>query len=54
LVSIKGRKQAVFENKVLKRKSGPKRDDIIAGWRKFKLEELHALCCSPNITRMIK
>jgi hypothetical protein len=38
----------VFENRVLRRISGPKRDEITGGWRKLHNEELHNLYCSPN------
>jgi hypothetical protein len=44
----------VFENRVLRRISGPKRDEIIGGWRKLHNEELHNLYGSPTIIRMIK
>jgi hypothetical protein len=43
----------VFENRVL-RIFGPKRDEMIAGWRKLHNEELHNLYCSPSIIRIIK
>jgi hypothetical protein len=33
----------VFENRVLRRIFGPKRDEVIAGWRKLHNEELHNL-----------
>jgi hypothetical protein len=33
---------------------GPKRDEIIGGWRKLHNEELYILYSSPNIIRMIK
>jgi hypothetical protein len=33
---------------------GPKRDEIIDGWREFHSEELHNLYSSPNIIRMMK
>jgi hypothetical protein len=33
----------VFENKVLRRISGPKRDEVTGGWRKLHNEELHNL-----------
>jgi hypothetical protein len=39
---------------VLGRIFGPKRDEIIGGWRKVHNDELHNLYCSPNIIRMIK
>jgi hypothetical protein len=44
----------VFQNKVLRRIFGLKRDEIIGGWRKLHNEELHNLYPSPNIIRMIK
>jgi hypothetical protein len=44
----------VFENKVLRRIFGPKRDRAKGDWRKLHNEELHNLYCSPNIIRMIK
>jgi hypothetical protein len=43
----------VFENRVLRRIFGPKRDDVMGDWRKLHNEELHNLY-SPNIIRMIK
>jgi hypothetical protein len=44
----------VFENKVLRRIFGPKRDDVTGEWRKLHNEELHDLYCSPSIIRIIK
>jgi hypothetical protein len=44
----------VSEKKVLRRIFGPKRDEIIGGWRKLHNEELHNLYFSPNINRMIE
>jgi hypothetical protein len=44
----------VFENGVLRRKFGPKRDEVTGEWRKLPDEELHGLYSSPNITRVIK
>jgi hypothetical protein len=44
----------VLENRVLRRIFGPKRDEMTGAWRKLHNEELHNLCFSPNITRMIK
>jgi hypothetical protein len=43
-----------IENRVLSRIFGPKRDEVIGGWRKLHNEELHNLCGSPNIIRIIK
>jgi hypothetical protein len=44
----------VFENRVLRRIFGPKRDEVIGGWRKLHNEELHNLYSSPSIIRMLK
>jgi hypothetical protein len=44
----------VFESRVLRRIFGPKRDEVVAGWRKLHNEELHDQYSSPSIIRMIK
>jgi hypothetical protein len=44
----------VFEYRALRRIFGPKRDEVIGGWRKLHNEELHNLYCSPSIIRIIK
>jgi hypothetical protein len=44
----------VFENRVLKRIFGPKRDDVTGDWRKLHNEEFHNLHSSLNTIRMIK
>jgi hypothetical protein len=44
----------VFEDRVLRGIFGPKRDEVIGGWRKLHNEELHNLYCSPSIIRIIK
>jgi len=44
----------VFENRVLRRVFGPKRDEVTGEWRKLHNEELNDLYCSPNIVRVIK
>jgi hypothetical protein len=44
----------VFENRVLRKIFGPKRDEITREWRKLHSEELHILYSSPNIIRQIK
>jgi hypothetical protein len=43
----------VFENGVLWRKFEPKREEVTGGWRKLNIEELHNLCSSPDIVRII-
>ena len=44
----------VFENRVLRRVFGPKRDEVTREWRKLHNEELNDLYSSPNIFRVIK
>jgi hypothetical protein len=44
----------VFENRVLRRIFGSKKDEVTGGWRKLHNEELHILYTSPNIIRQIK
>jgi hypothetical protein len=44
----------VFENRVLRRIFGPKREEVKGEWRKLHSEELHNLYSSPNIIRQIK
>jgi hypothetical protein len=44
----------VFENRVLRRIFGPKRDEVTGEWRKLHNEELHNLYSSPDIIRQIK
>jgi hypothetical protein len=43
----------VFENRVLRRIFGPKRDEVTGEWSKLHNEELHILYSSPNIIRQI-
>jgi hypothetical protein len=47
-------KLRVFENWVLRRIFGPKRDGGTGRWRKLYNEELHNLYSSPSIIRIIK
>jgi hypothetical protein len=42
----------VFENRVLRRIFGPKRDEVMVEWRKMHNEELHDLYSSPSIIRI--
>jgi hypothetical protein len=44
----------VFENRVLRRIFGPKRDEVTGGWKKLHNKELHGLYSSPSIVRVIK
>jgi hypothetical protein len=44
----------MFENKVLRRISGLKRDEVTGEWRKLHSGELHNLYSTPNIIRQIK
>jgi len=44
----------VFENMVLRRIFGPRRDEVTGKWRRLHNEELNDLYSSPNIVRVIK
>jgi hypothetical protein len=44
----------VFENRVLRRIFGPKRNEVTGEWRRLHNEELNDLYSSPNIIREIK
>jgi len=48
------RKLRVYENMVLRRIFGPKRDEVTRKWRKLHNEELNELYSSPNIVWVIK
>jgi len=48
------RKLRVFENMVLRRIFGPRRDEVTGEWRRLHNVELNGLYCSPNIVRVIK
>jgi hypothetical protein len=48
------RRLGVFENRVLRRIFGPKRDEITGEWRKLHNEVLNGLYSLPNIVRVIK
>jgi hypothetical protein len=47
-------RQMVFENRVLRRIFGPKRDGVTEEWRRLHNEELNDLYSSPNFIRVIK
>jgi len=44
----------VFENRVLRRIFGVKRDEVTGEWGKLHNEELHGMYCSPTIVWVIK
>jgi hypothetical protein len=48
------RRLRVFENRMLRRIFGPKREDVTGEWRKLHNEELNDLYCSRNIVQVIK
>ena len=48
------KKLRVFENTVLRRIFGPRRDEVTGEWRRLHNEELSDLYSSPNIVRVIK
>jgi len=47
-------KLRVFENMVLRRIFGPRREKVTGEWRRLHNEELNDLYSSPNIVRVIK
>jgi hypothetical protein len=48
------RRLRVFENRVLRKIFGPKREEVTRKWRKLHKEDLNDLYSSPNIARVIK
>jgi hypothetical protein len=48
------RRLSVFENRVLRRIFGPKRNEVTGEWRELHNEELHDLHSSSTIVRVIK
>ena len=48
------RRLRVFENRVLRRMFGPKRDEVTGEWRKLHKEELRDLYSLPNIVGVVK
>ena len=54
LILREERRLRVFENRVLRRVFGPKRDEVTGEWRRLHNEELYALYSSPYIIQAIK
>jgi len=48
------RKMRVFENVLLRRIFGPRKDEVTGEWRILNKEELNNLYSSPTIVRVIK
>jgi len=48
------RKLRVFENMVLRRNFGPRKDEVMGEWRRLHNDKLNDLYSSPNIVQMIK
>ena len=44
----------MFENMVLRRIFGPRRDEVTGEWKRLHNEELNDFYCSPNMVRVIK
>ena len=44
----------MFDNRVLRRISGPEREEVTGQWRKVHNEDLYDLYWAPNIVRVIK
>jgi hypothetical protein len=44
----------VYENRVLRRISGPKKEEVARDWRRLHNEELHNMYASSNIIMVIK
>jgi hypothetical protein len=49
-----GYRLRVFENRVLRRIFGPKKEEVVGGWRRLHGEVPHNLYASPNIIRVIE
>jgi hypothetical protein len=43
----------IFENRLLRKVFGRKRDVVTGEWRRQHNEKLYDLCCSPNIVRVV-
>jgi hypothetical protein len=47
-------KLRVFENRVLRKIFGPRREEVTGEWRRLRSEDLYNLYSSPDIVRVIK
>ena len=55
VADTEGRTEAeVFENRVLRRVFGPKRNEVTGEWKKLHNDELSDLYALPNIVRVVK
>jgi hypothetical protein len=54
LLLIEEHRLRAFDNRVLRKICGPKRDEVTGEWRKLHNEKLHILYSSPNIIKQIK
>jgi hypothetical protein len=54
LILRKEHRLRVFENGVLRRIFGPKKNEVTEGWRKLHNQELYNLYSSPSVSRMTK
>jgi hypothetical protein len=54
VIKSRKRKLKIFENMVLRRIFGPRRDEVTGEWRRLHNEELNDLYSSPNTVRVIK
>ena len=54
LILREERRLRVFENRVLRRAFGPKRDEVTGEWKKLRNEELRDFYSLPNILRVVK
>ena len=54
LILREERRLRVFQNRMLRRIFGPKKDEVTGEWRRLHNKEFHALCFAPNIIRVIK
>jgi hypothetical protein len=54
LILIEERRLRVFENRMLRRIFGSKRDEVMGDWRKLHNEELNGLYSLPNIVRVTR